>query len=130
MANYTVEINDAYADIKDAGLAVTLRTLVAQASPADVAEPWKGNALTSGSAKDQTSFGLFVALKKSEIDGTRVQVADRAMLLPGRDDSGAAMPVTTDMQIIANSITYSVVEVLQIVAFNEQEILHRVALRA
>ncbi len=127
MADYTPEIRSAYADIKAAGLPITLSMEVEGDVPVDVDKPWLGN---TPATLEVATHGLFVQLEKFEIDGTRVLATDRAMLIPGLDNVGESISVINpQVQIIANEVTYQVLRVLKVVAPNSQNVLHRVALR-
>jgi len=126
MADYTNEIDSAYADIKAAGVAITLRLVEKEPTYNDPLEPWKGYTPQAGIGLDQSTYGLFVALSKREVDGTRITETMRAMLIPAK---GLAPQPTTRMELIAAGTTYSIIAILKTIDFNGQPILHRVAIR-
>ena len=124
MADYTADINSAYADIQAAGAAITLVDVVDETVPADAAKPWEGGSTVSGSGASQSTFGLWVNLTAREKASTRVTETARGILIPAK---GLNPQPNTGMRIVAGGVTYDIVEVIKTIDFNGQPILHRVA---
>lgn len=123
MASYTAEINSAYDDIKAAGTAIELHISVKEGVAGVALEPWKGYGPATGISSCQNTYGLWVNLTSREAALSRVDETSRVILIPAKDlDPGPS----TQMLLVADGITYSVVSILKSIDFNGQPILHRV----
>lgn len=98
MADYSTEREDAYNDIKEAGSAIQLKHF----------SPGTYNPVTDASTATWTTdstYGLFTGYSQYFIDGTRIKVGDRKLLVSAH---GLSFTLEVGDKVIADSETWEI----------------------